>query len=106
MSDHHDSDHHDSDPDDLDRELQQMLREAEETVAQLKDALRARRNLSAQHAEIDRLEEHLANARVRWTEVRQFLNIVWREITAGANTVASRPIQPGRPGANGGEPGA
>ncbi|UXA18563.1 hypothetical protein [Mycobacterium sp. SMC-4] len=79
------NDHHPC-PDDIDRELEEMLSEAEETVTRLRDALQARREHGAQHAEIDRLEEHMANARVSWREVRNFLDIVWREITGSANT--------------------
>lgn len=78
------SNDHDAPRDDLDRELEEMLAEAEQTVAQLRHALQTRREYGAQHAEIDRLEEHMANARVSWREVRNFLEIVWREITGSA----------------------
>ncbi|MGO2112323.1 MAG: hypothetical protein ACTH31_11975 [Pseudoclavibacter sp.] len=75
---------------DVDRELEEMLVDAEHTVARLKAELatrRAQREAAAlaapdgrspeereaiAHAEIDRLDEHLANAKVRWSEVRSF----------------------------------
>lgn len=73
--------------DDLDRELEQMLVEAEETASRLRAELAAYRAQSAeeeerelQHLEIDRLEEHLRNSRIRWDEVRAFLEEAMREL--------------------------
>lgn len=75
---------------DVDRELEEMLSDAERTVARLKAELAARRaqreaaaaaganGLTDEerevlaHAEVDRLDEHPANAKVRWSEVRSF----------------------------------
>lgn len=72
---------------DVDGELEEMLVEAEETVARLRAELELRRvqaddqrTEAAQHAEIDRLEEHLANTKVRWSEVREFFESAWREL--------------------------
>lgn len=67
---------------DLDRELEQLLTEAEETVVRLRRELQHRRAFAAQHAEIERLDEHMANARVRWGEVRAFFEDVLRQLLA------------------------
>ncbi|MDO5635340.1 MAG: hypothetical protein Q4G34_10805 [Micrococcus sp.] len=66
-----------------DQDLEAMLEEAEATVTELREEITRRRREareSAQHAEIDRLEEHLRQARVQWSEVRGFL----REALAAA----------------------
>lgn len=72
-----------------DEELQEMLRDAEDTVARLKAELNSRRSLlddpggteAEQHAEIERLAEHLANAKVHWGEVRAFFEEALRELS-------------------------
>ncbi|GGA75462.1 hypothetical protein GCM10011490_27780 [Pseudoclavibacter endophyticus] len=92
---------------DVDREIEEMLVDAEHTVARLKAELAARRaqreaaasgvpsgpsELSPEerealaHAEIDRLEEHLANAKVRWSEVRSFLEDALNQLIARHQT--------------------
>ncbi|GAB97174.1 hypothetical protein BJY21_003709 [Kineosphaera limosa] len=71
-----------------DRELEEMLRDAEETVAQLKAELAARKACARdhggtweeQHEEIAKLSEHLANAKVHWGEVRAFFQEALREL--------------------------
>lgn len=70
----------------LDHELEELLAEAESTVAQLRSELTRRRtrqrqmDLAEQHAEIARLSQHLANARVRWADVRGFLHEMITEL--------------------------
>lgn len=71
----------------VDRQLESMLVEAEETVARLRRELDARRvaredatSLAEQHAEIDRLREHLAEAQVRWDEVGAFFDAALKEL--------------------------
>lgn len=71
----HDGDH-------FDRELEKLLSEAEETVVRVRRVLESRRENAAQHAEIDRLEEHMAATRVRWAEVRNFFETVLREFVS------------------------
>lgn len=73
--------------DDIDRELEQMLVEAEQTASRLRAELAAYRAQCAeedqqelQHLEIDRLDEHLRNSRIRWDEVRAFLEEALREL--------------------------
>ena len=65
---------------DLDRELEQLLAEAEETVVRVRRVLESRRDHAVQHAEIDRLEEHMARTQVRWAEVRHFFQTAFREL--------------------------
>lgn len=68
------------DEDPIDLVLQEMLSDAERTVARLRHELAARRHAArqettaAQHAEIDRLAEHLDRARIHWSEVRAFFD--------------------------------
>lgn len=59
--------------------LNELLADAERTVERLRDELAQRQRVraekeltAAQHAEIDRLAEHLANAQVHWGQVRSF----------------------------------
>lgn len=66
----------------VEEQLEQILREAEARVAELRRELEQHRLQAAQHAEIDRLAEHLAQATVRWTEVRGFLDEVITELRA------------------------
>lgn len=64
----------------LEAELEKILREAESTVAELRRELSEQRQRRLQHEEIERLEEHLANSRVRWEEVRDFFQEVLHEV--------------------------
>lgn len=59
--------------------LDELLADAERTVERLRQELAQRQQVraekeltAAQHAEIDRLAEHLANAQVHWGQVRSF----------------------------------
>lgn len=56
----------------LEQELARVVEEAEARLADVRRELDDRRQQEAQHAEIDRLEEHLANATVQWREVAEF----------------------------------
>lgn len=70
----------------LDHELAELLQETEDTLAALRAEISHRReqnrvdSLADQHAEIARLSEHLANARVRWEDVRSFLDQMIAEL--------------------------
>lgn len=75
------------DPDDS---LIQLLAEAEERVDQLRGELERRKDERLrhgteyeQHAEIDRLAEHLENAQVNWHHVRQFFRSAIDECRTG-----------------------
>lgn len=78
----------------VERELERIVAEAEERLAEVRRELAERRREAAQHAEIDRLEEHLANATVRWGEVRDFFDDVITHLRA--------PDDPQEPEAEGG----
>jgi hypothetical protein len=67
----------------VERELERIVAEAEAKLAEVRRELAARRLHAAQHAEIDRLEEHLANATVRWSEVRGFFDDVLDQLRHG-----------------------
>lgn len=74
-------------PDSVDRELEELLADAESTVSRLRRELELRRGTPptepearAQHAEIDRLREHLAQAQVHWDEVRAFFEAALQEL--------------------------
>ncbi|AEG43595.1 hypothetical protein [Isoptericola variabilis] len=66
----------------VEEQLEQILREAEARVAELRRRLEEHRREAAQHAEVDRLSEHLAAATVRWSEVRGFFDEVITELRA------------------------
>ncbi|WP_407318774.1 hypothetical protein UQW22_00060 [Isoptericola halotolerans] len=67
----------------VERELERIVSEAEAKLAEVRRELAERRRQDAQHAEIDRLEEHLANATVRWEEVRSFFDDVLAQLRRG-----------------------
>ncbi|MGC0271437.1 hypothetical protein ACO0LV_00375 [Pseudactinotalea sp. Z1739] len=67
--------------------LNELLAEAERTVERLRQELAQRQQVraekeltAAQHAEIDRLTEHLANAQVHWGQVRSFFAAAMAEL--------------------------
>ncbi len=64
----------------VEEQLAEIVREAEARVAELRRQLEQRRLEAAQHAEVDRLAEHLAQATVRWPEVRGFFDDVLDEL--------------------------
>ncbi len=68
-----------TDPQRAEARLEDLLADAELTVAhlqfELQEARRARagkEDQAAQHEEVDRLQFHLAQAQVHWSEVREF----------------------------------
>lgn len=60
-------------------QLAQMVREAEQLVQEIRTEL-DRREQRGQHREVERLDVHLANAQVRWPEVRAFFRAVLDEL--------------------------
>lgn len=73
-------------------QLERMLADAESSVSQLRRELTLVRNRrvseaeqAAQHAEIDRLTEHLSQAQVHWNEVWGFFEAALQELR-GART--------------------
>ncbi|MEG3615773.1 hypothetical protein [Isoptericola haloaureus] len=67
----------------LEQELARVVAEAEARLAEVRRELAERRLQEAQHAEIDRLEEHLANATVRWREVGEFFEDALQQLRSG-----------------------
>lgn len=68
-------------------QLERMLADAESSVSRLRHELasvRSRRvseaEKAAQHAEIDRLSEHLSQAQVHWSEVWGFFEAALQEL--------------------------
>ncbi|WP_166347168.1 hypothetical protein [Phytoactinopolyspora limicola] len=66
-------------PTEPDRDLEQIIAETEAYLSELKSELQ-RRRAEARAAEIDDLETHLANARVKWDELKDFLEVVLQEL--------------------------
>ncbi|NDL58250.1 hypothetical protein [Phytoactinopolyspora mesophila] len=62
-----------------DNELEQIIAETESYLTELRAELE-RRQQAVQTAEIENLEEHLANARVKWDELKDFLEVVLQEL--------------------------
>lgn len=73
-------------PSDVNIEIERLLAEAESAVTSLQAELeRARADRdqarqAAQHAEVDRLDEHLTNAQVHWGQVRGFFRAALAEV--------------------------
>ncbi len=79
----------------IDAALLRLMAETEDTVNRLRAELAERRQHAAQHAEIERLEHHLAEATVNWSKVKEFFEEVLRELTgrqaAATDEDAGRP---------------
>lgn len=60
-------------------ELEQIVSETREMLEAIKGELDYRKQRH-QHIEIDRLETHLAEARPNWSEVRNFFDLVLKEL--------------------------
>lgn len=60
-------------------ELEQMVSETKEMLDAIRGELEYRRQRQ-QHIEIDRLEDYLADARPKWSEVRDFFDLVLKEL--------------------------
>ncbi len=67
-------------PEDLERDLRRILADADAASAGLRAEIARQRLQQAQHAEIERLEEHLASAVLRWDEVRGFFEQLLSEL--------------------------
>lgn len=65
---------------DVESRLERVLREAEASILELRAELTRIQSERRQHEEIEKLEEHLANATVRWSEVKEFLHIMITEL--------------------------
>lgn|GEM_PF-6339970 len=72
----------------LERELERIVTAAQAELDQVRREIAEHRRQDAQHAEIDRLEEHLANATVRWSEVRAFFEDALVQLRDGARQPA------------------
>jgi hypothetical protein len=59
--------------------LTKLMEETEATLSSLRAELKLREE-SAQHREIDRLEEHMANAQVSLKSIKEFFELVLKEI--------------------------
>lgn len=72
--------------DEFEQHLEELLAEAEQTASELRAELRELRSFrkvsseALQRAEIERLEEHLAQTRVDWRKVREFFILAVREV--------------------------
>lgn len=61
------------------RDVEERIAEAERVLRELKDAREEERQ-RMQHAEIERLEEHLDEARIRLSDVRSAADAAWGEL--------------------------
>lgn len=66
----------------IDAALVRLIAETEATVTRLQSELAERRANQAQHAEIERLEHHLAEATVNWAKVRAYFEEVLHDLVA------------------------
>ncbi len=66
-------------------DLVQMIDETEHSLLELKMELRRRRQ-AQQHAEIERLDEHLANAKITLGGLKLFFQTVLDELRGGSKT--------------------
>lgn len=60
-------------------ELEKLLDEAEQSVSALREEIERRRK-QKQHIEIDHLEEHLQNAKGKWSELKRFFEYVLSDL--------------------------
>lgn len=65
---------------DVENRLEQVLQDTETSIVELRRELAEMKQQRRQHEEVDRLEEHLSAAVVRWSEVKDFLGIVVSEL--------------------------
>ncbi|GAA1824964.1 hypothetical protein [Nesterenkonia flava] len=68
---------------DVETQLARILLEAEESIAELRHELVKIQQERMQHEEVDKLEEHLAAATVRWSEIRVFFRLMLQELRGG-----------------------
>lgn len=62
--------------------LEVQINEAQRTLDHLK-ASRDQALQAAQHEEVERLEEHLEQAQVRFVDIREAAGEAWRDLIAG-----------------------
>jgi uncharacterized coiled-coil protein SlyX len=60
-------------------ELEAMINETDETIAEVRAELE-RRRAEKQHLAIDELEQRLAEAKPKWAEVRAFFQLVLQDL--------------------------
>lgn len=60
-------------------ELEQMLRETEHLVKEVREELESRRR-DAQHVEIEHLDEHLQEAQGKWSDLKRFFDSILKEL--------------------------
>lgn len=65
---------------DVETRLERVLRDAEASILELRAELTRIQSERRQHEEVEKLEEHLAKATVRWSEVKEFLHIMMTEL--------------------------
>lgn len=64
-------------------ELERVLRETEASITELREELDRINVERLQHAEVDRLEEHMATSTVRWKVIKEFLRVMLGELRGG-----------------------
>ncbi len=64
-------------------ELERVLRETEASITELREELDRINEERLQHAQVDRLEEHMANSTVRWKVIKEFLRVMLGELRGG-----------------------
>lgn len=65
------------------RRLRRLADETERTLQDLREELR-RREERAQHCEIDKIDEHMANAELNLSAIREFFVLVLNEWRKGS----------------------
>ncbi|PXA77368.1 hypothetical protein QDX25_10040 [Auritidibacter ignavus] len=65
---------------DIETRLERVLADTETSMAELREELTRIQTERRQHQEVDRLEEHLANATVRWSKIKEFLQLMVAEL--------------------------
>lgn len=78
-----DRDNENEDVPPVERQLEQVLHDAEAALAELRMILAEQRLRHRQHEEIERLPEHLANTTVRWSHVKVFFDELIAELRGG-----------------------
>lgn len=60
-------------------DLENLTRETEQALAELRSELERRRE-AQQHSEIENLEEHFADAEHKFAGVREFIEVILKEL--------------------------
>ncbi|AXR74582.1 MULTISPECIES: hypothetical protein [Auritidibacter] len=85
MSDNNEQDY------DIETRLERVLADTETSMAQLREELHRIQTERRQHQEVDRLEEHLAHATVRWSKIKEFLQLMVAELRGARQDNAEAP---------------